>query len=78
MRGACAAILDKGFLRPETAAQLKQLAARQGITAMETKGDKLLLTRRQDYIMPGGKFPRLTRKTAQARLKEIRRFLLAL
>ena len=37
-----------------------------------------MLTRNQDYIMLGGKFPRLMKKEAGARLKEIKRLLLAL
>jgi len=37
-----------------------------------------MLTRNNDFIMLGGKFPRLTKKEARARLKEIKRLLLAL
>jgi len=37
-----------------------------------------MLTRNNDYITLGGKFPRLTKKEASARLKEIKRLLLAL
>ncbi len=49
-----------------------------GITVIEVKEDKLMLTRNNDYIMLGGKFPRLTKKEAKARLKEIKKLLLAL
>jgi transcription-repair coupling factor (superfamily II helicase) len=56
---------------------LKILAARRGITAMETRGDKLMLTRNNDYITLGGKFPRLSKTEVPARLKEIKKLLLA-
>jgi len=59
-------------------AELKVLAAGRGVSAIEVKDDKLMLTRSEDYIMVGGKFPRLSRKEAGARLKEIKRLLLAL
>jgi hypothetical protein len=42
------------------------------------KEDKLMLTRNDDFITLGGKFPRLTKKEAKARLKEIKRLLLAI
>jgi transcription-repair coupling factor (superfamily II helicase) len=59
-------------------AELKSLAAAKGITAIEVKEDKLMLTRNQDYVMVGSKFPRLVKKDPAARLKEIRTLLLAL
>ena len=37
-----------------------------------------MLTRNNDFIMVGSKFPRLTKKEAPARLKEIKKLLLAL
>jgi hypothetical protein len=37
-----------------------------------------MLTRNNDYIMVGSKFPRLTKKTASARLTEIKKLLLVL
>jgi transcription-repair coupling factor (superfamily II helicase) len=55
--------------------ELKILAAQRRIQAIEVKEDKLMLTREGDFIMAGTKFPRLTKKDAGARLKEIRRFL---
>jgi transcription-repair coupling factor (superfamily II helicase) len=58
--------------------ELKLLAAERGVTAIETRDDKLMLTRRGDYVQMSGKFPRLTKKTAEARLKEIKKLLLAL
>ena len=41
----------------------------------ESKEDKLMLTRRNDFIMVGGKFPRLMKKEPRARLNEIKRLL---
>jgi hypothetical protein len=37
-----------------------------------------MLTRNNDLLMAGGKFPRLTKKDAGARLKEMKRLLLSL
>ncbi len=59
-------------------AELKILAARRGITVIEVKEDKLMLTCNQDYVMIGSKFPRLTKECAAARLKEIKKFLTTL
>ncbi|MEY4386492.1 MAG: Transcription-repair-coupling factor [Verrucomicrobiota bacterium] len=58
--------------------EIKLLAAERGVTAMEVEGDKLKLTRHGDFVQIGGKFPRLTKKTPDAKLKEIRRFLQAI
>ncbi len=58
--------------------ELKILASERGVTVIEVKEDKLMLTRNNDFIMLGGKFPRLTRKDAKARVKEIKRLLLSL
>ena len=38
----------------------------------------LRLTRHGDLFAPGGKFPRLIKKDAKARLREIKKLLLAL
>ena len=59
-------------------AELKVLAAEKSVTAIEVSDDKLMLTRSSDYITLGGKFPRLTKKDAKARLKEIKKLLLAI
>ena len=59
-------------------AELKMLAGERGITAIEVKDDKLMLTRNNDFIMVGSKFPRLTKTGAGARLKEIKKLLMAL
>ena len=58
-------------------AELKVLASERSITVIEVKEDRLMLTRNNDYVMMGSKFPRLTRKQPGARLKEIKKFLLA-
>ncbi len=58
-------------------AELKLLACDQGITEIEVKEDRLMLTRNNDYIMVGSKFPRLMKKQPTSRLKEIKRFLVA-
>jgi transcription-repair coupling factor (superfamily II helicase) len=58
--------------------ELKILAGEKGITVLEVKDDRLMLTRNNDFIMLGGKFPRLTKIEARARLKEIKKLLLAL
>jgi transcription-repair coupling factor (superfamily II helicase) len=58
--------------------ELKLLAGERAVTVIETRDDKLMLTRHGDYVQMCGKFPRLTKKTAEARLKEIKKLLLAL
>jgi transcription-repair coupling factor (superfamily II helicase) len=59
-------------------AELKVLASEKNVTAIEVSNDKLMLTRSGDYITLGGKFPRLAKKEAKARLKEIKKLLLAI
>ena len=59
-------------------AALKLLAAEKHVTVLETEGNRLKLTRNNDLLMPGGKFPRLSKTTAQARMLEIKRLLLAI
>ncbi len=58
-------------------AELKILAGARNVSVIEVKEDKLMLTRGGDFITLGGKFPRLTKKDAKARLKEIKKLLLA-
>jgi transcription-repair coupling factor (superfamily II helicase) len=58
--------------------ELKVLASERGVTAIEVKEDKLMLTRNYDYLMLGGKFPRLTSQPAGGRLREIKKLLRAL
>ena len=59
-------------------AEVKVLASERGVTVVEVQEDRLMLTRNNDYIMVGSKFPRLIRKQAGARLKEIKQLLAAL
>ena len=59
-------------------AEIKVMASERGITVIEVKEDKLMLTRNNDYVMEGSMFPRLTKKQAGARLKEIGQLLEAL
>jgi transcription-repair coupling factor (superfamily II helicase) len=59
-------------------ADLKILAREKGISIIESKEGKLMLTRNNDYLMFGGKFPRLKKTTPSARLQEIKKLLLAL
>jgi transcription-repair coupling factor (superfamily II helicase) len=59
-------------------AEIKLLAAERAITSIEVKDDKLMLTRNNDLIMVGSKFPRLTKPDAPGRLKEIKKLLLSL
>ena len=58
--------------------RLRLLAAARGVSDIEAQEDKLMLQRRGEFVMVGGKFPRLTKREPGARLNEIRRLLLAL
>jgi transcription-repair coupling factor (superfamily II helicase) len=58
--------------------ELKILASDRGISSIEVKEDRLMLTRNNDFIMVGSKFPRLTKTEPSARLKEIKKLLTAL
>jgi transcription-repair coupling factor (superfamily II helicase) len=58
-------------------AEIKVLASERDITVIEVQEDKLMLTRNNDYIMVGSLFPRLTKKQASTRLKEIAQLLTA-
>jgi hypothetical protein len=58
--------------------ELKILASEKSVTSLEVEDDKLKVTRHGDFVTLGGKFPRLTKKDAKGRLKEIKKLLLAL
>ena len=58
--------------------ELKILASEKSVTSIEVDADKLKLVQRGDLFMVGGKFPRLTKKDAKARVREIKKLLLAL
>ncbi len=59
-------------------AELKILASDKQVSSIEVEDDKLKLIRAGNFIQLGGKFPRLTKKEPKARLKEIKRLLLAI
>jgi transcription-repair coupling factor (superfamily II helicase) len=58
--------------------ELKVLASDKRISAIETDGSKLKLTRNKEPILVSGKFPRLSKKEAKAKLNEIKKLLLSL
>ena len=58
--------------------ELKILASEKGVTSIEVEENKLKITRQNNFITLGGKFPRLTKKDTKGRLKEIKRMLLAI
>jgi transcription-repair coupling factor (superfamily II helicase) len=51
--------------------EIKLAAAKSGVTRVEVKEDKLMLTRRGDFILVGGKFPRLVAPALGQRLPEL-------
>ena len=59
-------------------AELKILASEKNVTTIVVIEDKLMLVRAGDFVTLGGKFPRLAKKEAKARLNEIKRLLLAI
>ena len=59
-------------------AELKVIAATKNVDSIATDRDRLKLRRNGDYISLAGKFPRLTKKTAGPRLREVKKLLLAL
>jgi len=54
-----------------TFTRIKLAAAGKEITRVETREDKLMLTRRGDFILVAGKFPRLVAPEIEKRLPEI-------
>jgi transcription-repair coupling factor (superfamily II helicase) len=59
--------VDNLFLLSE----IKLVAAKAGITRVEVREGKLMLTRRGDFILVGGKFPRLVAATIEQHLGEV-------
>ena len=57
---------------------LKHLAAEKGVTSIETRDDRLMLTRNGALIQLSGKFPRMTKPDAKGRLQEIKKLMLVL
>jgi transcription-repair coupling factor (superfamily II helicase) len=65
--GKFPAAVDNLFLL----AEIKLAAARAEVSRVEVRERKLMLTRRGDFILVGGKFPRLVEGTIEAHLWEI-------
>jgi len=59
-------------------ADLKVEAGARGVSVIETKEGKLMITRNNDFVMAAGKFPRLRKSSPSARLNEIKKLVLAL
>jgi transcription-repair coupling factor (superfamily II helicase) len=59
--------VDNLFLLTE----IKLAAAKAGITRVEVRDRKLMLTRRGDFILVDGKFPRLVANALQEHLREV-------
>jgi transcription-repair coupling factor (superfamily II helicase) len=63
------------------ATEIRLRAALQNITLVETQGEKLILKqglRGDDFVMVGGKFPRLTGRDPLSKLSEINRWIISL
>ena len=58
--------------------ELKVIASGKGVDSIVADRDRLKLRRAGDYISLGGKFPRLTKKKAGPRLREVKKLLLAM
>ncbi len=61
-----------------TLAEIRISAAARKITIVEVKAEKLMLTRGNDFILIGGKFPRVTAASGAERLREILRMIRSL
>ena len=53
-------------------AEIKVLSASRLITRIECEDSKVKITRNGELVSLGGRFPRLSKKTPEARLKEIK------
>jgi transcription-repair coupling factor (superfamily II helicase) len=51
--------------------RVRILAASKDITLVETRGDRVMMTRNNDYLKDGSRFPRLTAPAADARLNQL-------
>lgn len=56
-------------------ARLRIVAAGKKIQSIEVQGEKIILTRQNDYLMKSGKFPRLKSVKPTARLEELIRLV---
>jgi transcription-repair coupling factor (superfamily II helicase) len=60
------------------ATELKPIAAARAVTSIQTRGNRIMLMRNGDYFTLDGKFPRMVKRDAKARVREIKKLLLAL
>jgi transcription-repair coupling factor (superfamily II helicase) len=65
--GAFPPAVDNLFVLTE----IKLAAAKAGVTRVEVREEKLMLTRRGDFILVGGKFPRISTDRIEGRLSEV-------
>ncbi len=54
-----------------TLSAIKLAAARNGMTRVEVRDDKVMLTRRGDFLLVGGKFPRISTAVIDRQLAEV-------
>jgi transcription-repair coupling factor (superfamily II helicase) len=54
-----------------TLTEIKLAAAKAGVTRVEVREGKLMLTRRGDFILVGGKFPRISTDRIDRQLVEV-------
>jgi transcription-repair coupling factor (superfamily II helicase) len=57
--------------------EIRLLASERRIGVVETDGEKLVLRKGDDYVMIGGKFPRLTGPDANHKLLQIKQWILS-
>lgn len=55
--------------------RLKLLAAHRRVQQVEVRGEKVMLTRGDDFVLVAGKFPRLTSRNPLSKVREIRGLL---
>ncbi|MES2307834.1 MAG: DEAD/DEAH box helicase, partial [Verrucomicrobiota bacterium] len=55
--------------------ELKILASQREIRLIQTQAGKIILKRNDDYVMVGGKFPRLTTLEALSRVRELKQWI---
>ena len=55
--------------------RLKLLAAHRRVQQVEVRGEKMMLTRDNDFVLVAGKFPRLTSRNPVSKVREIRGLL---
>ena len=64
-------ILNRAHANADNPSEVKLAAARAGITRVEVRERKLMLTRGGDFVLVGGKFPRLVAPTIEPLLREV-------